>query len=158
MPELIIVCGLMGSGKTTFAKEYAKKFNYEYIDFDKEYHLKIQKEHSPYNPYIVEQQIGQFIETITNLLNSNPSKNYILDGFFKWHKDWWEEEDYNTLSTLNKFLKYHSIRIIYIFVPFKETYARYLKMHGNNVEYKATMKERQRSLLKRIAESKWVTQ
>ena len=45
MSKLIIVVGLMGYGKTTFAKEFAEKFNYEYIDFDFKYHTKIQKDH-----------------------------------------------------------------------------------------------------------------
>lgn len=30
----IFITGLTGSGKTTFAKEYSKKFNVKYVDFD----------------------------------------------------------------------------------------------------------------------------
>ena len=78
MPEIIIVCGLMGCGKTTFAKEYAKLHKYEYVDFDNEYHEKIQAKHYP-DAVRPDVDTPKFIETIIKMLNENPDKNFIID-------------------------------------------------------------------------------
>ena len=39
MPEMIVMCGLPGSGKTTFAKHYAECWGYQYIGVDDFYKL-----------------------------------------------------------------------------------------------------------------------
>ena len=161
MNELIIVVGLMGCGKTTFAKKYAEKFDYEYIDFDLEYHTKIQKEHRINLP----KDIIKLFENLRTLLNKNPSKNFIIDGWFKWYPNWWQDEEDNTLKKLKENLKFHDIKIIYLCLPFKEIYRRYVEKHkkdiGGELErvhkyYKNTMEERQTNLNKKIFE--WVTQ
>jgi len=158
MPELIIVCGLMGVGKTTFVKEYAKKFGYEYIDFDFEYHTRIQE--YKINPI---EDIPKFLKRINILLNhsDNKDKNFIIDNWFKWHKDWWKDKEDNTLQELKKLLLFHEIRIIYIFNLFEETFKRYVEKHkrtGTMIQenYKETVEERQENLFKKI--SKWAIQ
>jgi adenylate kinase family enzyme len=55
----IFVTGLSGSGKTTFAKEYAKKFNYRYIDFDKNWRY-YNPNNEEYNK-IIKQYSDEFI-------------------------------------------------------------------------------------------------
>ncbi len=162
MSEIIILCGLMGCGKTTFAKEFAKNHNYEYLDFDFEYHHKIQKE------CIIDpiEDIPKLLKYISNLLNKNKDEDFIFDNWFKWHKDWWKDKEDNILQQLKEKLKFHEIKIIYLFTPFKLCYERYFKKHkevgtdtiekGFQLNYKVTMEERQRNLLLKI--SKWVTQ
>ena len=147
----------MGCGKTTFAKEYAKKSDYVYIDFDLEYHKKIQKE-SIINPL---EDIPKLLRKVSNLLNKNPSKNFIVDNWFRWHKDWWKDNTDNTPQELKKILKFHEIRIINLFIPFTIAYKRYIKKHkeaGTMIQkgYKKTMEERQKNLLDKI--SKWAIQ
>ena len=158
MHEIIIVCGLMGCGKTTFAKEYAKKFNYEYIDFDLEYHKKIQKE-SIINPL---EDIESILKYISDLLNNNKDKNFICDNWFKWSRDWYTRFSVDTtIWHLQKLLKHHKINIIYLFTPFKLCYERYKSKNKENYlieldNFKETMRKRQEYLLEKI--SKWVIQ
>jgi len=170
MSELIIVAGLMGCGKTTFAKEYAKKFDYEYINFDLEYHTKIQKSNIvnfPKDVIVVNlpEDIIKLFENLRTLLNKNPSENFIMDGWFKWHQNWWQDEEDNTLKKLQEILKFHNIKIIHIFLPFKEVYKRYVEKHKKDTSgelervkehYKNTMEERQKNLNTKIL--KWATQ
>ena len=157
-PELIICCGLMGCGKTTFAKEVTK-LNYEYIDFDHEYHFKIQREHSPED--FPHGDIKEIIKRISNRLNANPNKNFIIDNWFKWHKNWWKDEEDNSLQQLKEQLKFHNIKIIHISIPFKKAYEGYMKKNKPEdlirlENYKDTMKERYKNLNRKIY--KWVTQ
>ena len=159
MSKLIIVCGIMGCGKTTFAKEFAEKFDYEYIDFDLEYHTKIQKE--LLIKMNLPQDIAKLLENLSNLLNNNPYKNFICDNWFKFHKDWWKDEEDDSLQQLKEKLKFHDIKLFYISVPFEKAYEGYIKKGKipyliQFENYKNTMKERQKNLLKKI--SKWETQ
>jgi len=157
MSKLIICCGVMGCGKTTFAKKYAIKFGYEYIDFDKEYHKKIQKEHI-ITPI---EDVPKILERLSNHLNKNADKVFICDNWFKWHKDWWQDEEDNTLQELQQKLKFHNIEVFNISIPFAKAYERYI---GKNKEkylirqenYKQTMKERQKNLNSKIF--KWAIQ
>jgi len=52
----IFVTGVSGSGKTTFAKEYAKKFNYPYINFDENWRY--------YKP--IEEEYNKIIKKLTD--------------------------------------------------------------------------------------------
>ena len=160
MSKIIILVGLMGCGKTTFAEEYAEKFNYNYIDFDLEYHKKIQKyDEEGYSDHqLTKSDISEFLSNISELINNNPSKNYIIDGWFKWHINWWKYEEDDSLQALKKVLKFHDIEILHIFLPFKEVYRRYVEKHKKEVQeyYKDTMKERQKNLNRKIF--KWATQ
>ncbi len=166
MSKLIIVCGIMGVGKTTFAKEYAKKIGYEFIDFDLEWHTKIQEfDESGFSNRDVRLTIDtdkeKFLFTIANLLNNNSSKNYTIDGWFKWLGDWWMEEEDNSLQELKKLLKFHDIEVFHISIPIKESYKRYIEKHreagtGTIEDYKETMEQRYKNLNRKIF--KWVTQ
>jgi len=155
MSELIIVCGLMGCGKSTFAKEYSKKHKYEYIDFDGEYHENIGAKHYPYDVK-PEEDIPKFIVSISKMLNNNPNNNFIIDNWFKWKKFWFKDIVDRTIQELRNKIK-HEIKIIYMFVPIKIVLNRYLEKHKkagterdiiNN--YATTMKERQENMLKKI--------
>lgn len=153
MVELIIVCGLMGAGKTTFAKEYAEKFNYEYIDFDKEYHVKIQEEQDIYKAY-------EFIDRLATRLNNCENGNFICDSWFCWIKDWWKNSDDITLSELQKRLKHHEIRVIHLTIPCKEAYKRYLEKHKEDntiqVDYEMTIHLREVNINNKILQ--WAIQ
>lgn len=160
MPELIIVCGLMGCGKTTLSKSMARRMGYVYIDFDDEYHFKIQKEKSI--DILIQSQRENLLKKIADDLNRNPKKNYVLDGFFKWKTYWWEDKGYdNSLERLQKMLRHHEMTILHMFVPFSVTYKRYIVKHRKDFkpkyDYRGTMRERQEALIRRIAGSKWVT-
>ena len=157
MAKIIICCGIMGCGKTTFAKEYASKEDYEYFNFDEEYHKKIQKE-SIINPL---EDIPKFLKRVSDNLNNNGDKNFICDNWFKWHKDWWKDEEDNTLQELQQMLKFHYIGIFNMSVPFKKAYERYMKKNKEKYlikqeNYEPTMKERQKNLNWKIF--KWATQ
>jgi len=161
MSELIIVCGLMGVGKTTFAKQYAEKFNYEYIDFDKEYHTQTQKFRKSSEKAKI-QDVLNFIDKVAKQLNNNPDKNFVIDNWFKWYLDWWKRMD-NSLEILQKFLLFHKIKVLHLTIPFKEAYKNYVKKHnedktlgGINPEYKDTMELRHKNLNERIL--RWAIQ
>jgi len=161
MPELLIVCGLMGCGKTTLSRSMAKSMGYGYIDFDREYHYKIQNEKSI--NILIKEQKDEMLAMLAKKLNKNPEKCYILDGFFKWHPDWWKDAEYDSsLDILQKMLNHHEITILYIFVPFSMTHNRYIWKHRKDFkpkyDYKNTMMERQKALIRRIVGSKWATQ
>ena len=151
MSEILILCGLMGCGKTTFVKELNEKLDYGYIDFDLEYHKEIQKEHL-INPI---EDIPMFLGKIIKLLNDNPDKNFTCDNWFKWHKDWWKDKTDNTLNVLKEKLKYHEIRLIMLEINFKEAYKRYIEKHkkeGTLIQenYIETVEERQKNLNEKI--------
>ncbi len=66
--KLIIIIGLSGSGKTSFAKYYARKHNVFYIDFD-----------LIFNHYQPENK--DFIKKISDIMNFSEKDTFILDGY-----------------------------------------------------------------------------
>lgn len=161
MVKVIFVCGLMGSGKTTFAKQQAEKFGYEYVNFDEEYHTNIQNKLEDWS----DKNTFLFLLNIATLLNDNPSKDFIIDNWFKWDIDWWKDEKDTTLQILKMFLEYHEIQVIYLFSSFGEIYKRYIAKHekdasgqlgGAQAGYRSSMGERQENLLRKILQ--WATQ
>ena len=108
-----------------------------------------------------DEDIKKLLRRISNLLNNNQDKNFICDNWFKWHKDWWKDEQDNSLQQLKEKLKFHEIKLFYISVPFEKAYEGYMKKGKipyliQFENYKNTMKERQKNLLKKI--SKWEIQ
>ena len=82
MSEIMICIGLMGVGKTTFAKKFAKDNGYEYICFDNLYHGECQND------------ILKFNDRLRKMIK--PDKNYIFDNWFKWHIDWYLDNNVDT--------------------------------------------------------------
>lgn len=151
MAKFIIVCGLMGCGKTEFAKNFGDRFGYQYIDFDWEFHDKIQTEKRVIDERIT---VPWFLERIAKILRDNPNMNFITDNWFGWSKDWFKKENDDTLERLKEITN-REIEIIYLFVPFDEVKRRYMKGHGDKKdwdEYFPEMEERQENLLKKIKE------
>lgn len=67
--KIMILMGMGESGKTTYAKGIAKERNYEYLDFDS------------FCPYGGGNNFFRTLDSIIKILNENPDKNYILDGY-----------------------------------------------------------------------------
>jgi len=93
MQEIIILIGCGRAGKTTYAKKISKK-GYEYLTIDGNYH------------YTGKEEYFKFIDFIASILNKNPSKSFILDGYL----DFDEHFKY-----LKKILRYHKIKPVLIF-------------------------------------------
>jgi len=158
MSEIIILVGLMGCGKTTLAKKMSEKLYYEFIDFDHEYHFKIQQEHSPED--FPKGDIKNLLEILSSRLNKNPYKNFIIDNWFKFHKNWWKDEVDNTLKELQNKLKFHNIKVINMSIPLSKASEGYDKKDKPEdlillENYKSTMKERYKNLNRKIY--RWVT-
>lgn len=108
MTNLKILIGDGRSGKTTYAQKVEKE-GYEFIDIDKYYH------------YRGEEEYFKFLDFLANKLNNNPNKNFVLDGYINFDKNF----DY-----LRKKLKYHKIISVLMFTNYKTIAERTLKMVG----------------------------
>lgn len=143
--NLVIVCGLMGAGKTTFARNYAwLTGKFDYIDFDREFHVVFKGNKEAFLDYLVKK------------LNKFENRDFIVDGWFKWNRNWYKFEEDKTIDFIRKQTK-RCIIFIYLFVPFDTCYKQYLTKHilGNTQadilpEFKDTMEQRQENLLKKI--------
>jgi len=69
--KLIIIWGTSGSGKTTFAKDYAKKHQGVYIDFDSIFNYREKNN----NKFI------DFINKLSSLIEYNNKQLFIIDGY-----------------------------------------------------------------------------
>jgi len=69
--KLMIVWGISGSGKTTFAKNYAKKHQGVYIDFDSIFNYKEKND----NRFI------DFLNKLSSLIESSNKKLFVIDGY-----------------------------------------------------------------------------
>lgn len=69
--KLMIVWGISGAGKTTFAKDYAKKHHGVYIDFDLLFDYKEKSD----NKFI------NFNNKLSNLIKFNNQKLFVIDGY-----------------------------------------------------------------------------
>ena len=143
MAELIIVCGLMGSGKTTFAKEYATLKGFQYFDFDEEFHKKLGGKGE------------EFLNMLVRKLNKS-KQVVVIDNWFKWNRFWYKFDEDNTIEFVRKKTG-REISFIYLFVPFKRAYRQYIEKHEREdtmsdvlQEFKETMKKRQQNLLMKI--------
>ncbi len=146
MAELVVVCGLMGSGKTTFAKEYACLKGYGYVDFDEEYHKKSKNNKK------------QFLNAFIKKLNERDA-GFVVDNWFKWNRFWYKFDEDNTIEFIRRETG-RKISFIYLFVPFDRVLKQYLGKHKRNntmddvlPEFEGTMGQRQENLLKKIEEA-----
>ena len=144
MAELIIVCGLMGSGKTTFAKEFMRLKGFEYVDFDQEFHKKFGGKGE------------EFLNMVVKILNKSKDQGFVIDNWFKWNRYWYKFDEDNTIEFIRKKTG-REISFIYLFVPFKKSYRQYIEKHEREdtmsdvlQEFKKTMKKRQQNLLEKI--------
>jgi len=69
--KLVIVLGASGSGKTTFAKDHAKKHHGVYIDFDLLFDYRKKSD----NKFI------NFINKLSRLIESSDKKLFVMDGY-----------------------------------------------------------------------------
>lgn len=86
MADLVVMCGLPGAGKTTFAKMFAKKNNYRYISIDNFYQAVFGNETEHYHKYqvweilykAVDLAIEDGVNVILDTNAPNPSDREIL--------------------------------------------------------------------------------
>lgn len=74
MAELVVMCGLPGAGKTTFAKMFAKKNGYRYISIDNFYQAVFGNETEHYHKYQVWEMLYKALD-----LAIEDGVNVILD-------------------------------------------------------------------------------
>lgn len=99
MPDLLILVGLIGAGKTTEAKQLQEK-GWKYVGFDLEWHDGYGNRGC--QPYA-------FVVHLVHQLNSDWSYcNVVVDGWWTWNLRWWENEDDVTLGAMCELIKYHT--------------------------------------------------
>jgi len=69
--KLVIVWGISGSGKTTFAKDYAKKHQGVYIDFDSIFNYREKND----------VKFIDFLNKLSSLIESSNKKLFVIDGY-----------------------------------------------------------------------------
>ena len=103
--RILIGCGR--GGKSTYAHKVEKTLGYKYIGIDEHYH------------YGGKQQFFCFLDFFADLLNNNPSTNFVLDGYLSFDKHF----DY-----LKSRLKHHEIESILVFTNYKIILERDVKL------------------------------
>jgi len=93
MKEIIIVIGSSRAGKTSYSEKLEKE-GYEYIGIDEHYH------------YGEKEEYLKFVNFISDKLNDNKDKNFVLDGYL--------DLDIHFNYLRNK-LKHHKIKPIIIY-------------------------------------------
>lgn len=147
MSEILIICGMMGVGKTTLAKKMGE-LGYIYIDFDDLYHNKVQVDVSQNN-------FGSFLKELINIIETD--KHYVIDGWFSWHSCWWSDAKDMTLNILGEIFLHHQISLITLTKKRIQTINQYKKKHPTEnlscyEEYIASYIPRQNNLLAKVNE------
>ena len=114
--ELIILIGSGRVGKTTYAHKIEKEKGHEYISIDNTYNW--DKGRTGY---------FEFLDTLSNKLNSNSDKNYILDGYVG-HD--------GQFKYLKEILKHHKIKPIIVFAGLKEFKERYTEKFSKEIKFR----------------------
>ena len=114
MTNLKILIGDGRSGKTTYAQKIVKE-GYEFIDIDKHYHYSGKKEYF------------KFIDFLADKLNNNLNKNFVLDGYINFDKNF----DY-----LRNKLKHHKIISVLVFANHKTISERNLRLQKTRPDEK----------------------
>lgn len=141
MSKFIIIIGIMGCGKTTFAKKYAKDNNYEYINFDELYHE--QFKHNQKKLFVY-------------LKSLDKNKIYVIDNWFKWELKWYENNKDNTIKEL-EFLTNRKVKLILLHSDYETIKKQYAIKQDrdtgmNEIKYHETMKQRLFNILDKIKE------
>lgn len=119
MQQVLICVGLIGSGKTTLAKNLS---GFAYVSFDEEWHEKLQsKGELPVN----------MVHAMANKINSS-GENIVIDGWWTWYWNWWTIKSDLTLEYLRE-LTSASIRVIYLPLGDREASIRYLHKRATGI-------------------------
>lgn len=123
MKDLLVLVGLIGSGKTAEARRIRDGEGYYYIDFDIRWHEVAQPKMS------AAEFVDQLAEEITEI--GLPT---VIDGWWTWVNRWWDREEDDTLDALEKACPDHKIRVGYLALSAKMAEHRYREKR-NLVDY-----------------------
>ena len=141
MRQIVIVCGMMGVGKTHFAKTYSKLFNAKYVNFDHTYHQLIQKSNNnKYKEYL------NFLKK-----NLDNKSNYIIDGWFSWEREWYKHEFDTSFEELKSLFPKSKVDIVLLEESKELTIRRYYSKQSQDTQpdYEFTYDVRFENLLKK---------
>jgi predicted kinase len=129
-PLIYMLCGLPGSGKTTYSLELQKKTGFKRFSLDEEYYKVVGNEQKEFRDFEIEKQVGENIRSIIAPLIEK-GESLILD-FCPWQKD--KREEYK------KFIESHGgiRKLLYFYVPLDELKLRAKKRNelgNNNLQY-----------------------
>lgn len=96
MPELLVLVGLPGSGKTELARAL---WPMRYVGSDHWQHHVHAK--------------GGYLEWLAQLLHENPDADYVVDDWFRAAKDWAASEEDDSLAWLDERVP-HRIRVLFL--------------------------------------------
>ena len=121
MSQVIILCGIMSAGKTTFAKFLSDSTDYEYRDLD---------------TYVHCERCGMAASKIVEEFSTtlDPNTNYVVDNWFKWGLGWEQNvDDDHTLDLLGDLIS-HDITVMLVGVRGSTVKERHEKRPPNGVD------------------------
>jgi adenylate kinase family enzyme len=131
MSEIIIVCGNMSVGKTTLCQKMSEAMDFHYVYFDSIMH----------KGYKTSKQ-----KAVSNFASSlDCEQNYIIDGWFSWHKYWFKDSDDDSLSLLDELVP-HQITLMIMGIQNNILVDRHKKREYNGInnrEYFNELEKRQ---------------
>ena len=95
MQSVIVIVGVIGSGKTTLAKELARAGGGQYLSFDAIWHGECQS--NGYSPI-----------DAACWIRSQCAEFTVIDGWWTWELEWWKIKNDITLSFLS------NVRLIHL--------------------------------------------
>jgi hypothetical protein len=136
MSEIIIVCGNMSSGKTTFCKRISESIGFEFISFDDRF---MEEGYAATDRRKVIKKIA---------LSLDHERDYIIDGWFTWHENWFKDSNDDSLNLLDLLVP-HTITIMLMGVKRDLLIDRHNQRPFNGINgYFETLRERQDQLYK----------
>ena len=108
MADVLILCGQVWSGKTTYAKHLCKTEDYVYFDFDNVLHWEIQQlMRKEKKSLTIQQDVTIFLEKLNDFLGTN--RKVVIDGWFSWAGEW-EKAAYDNYSIWERFLALPNVK------------------------------------------------